>query len=407
MLMSAQVGAVVKCGREAGRQAGRQGGRQGGREAGRQGGRGGNGFRMPSRWQLGCQLGCQLGHLGTCSNSPPPSRPAQPAQGSVLRCDVQGRLVMKAFLSGMPDIKLGLNDKLEVGSIGLPHVARGWVLGCALCPTSSWAQENGKLEAGAAPSWSSGPRACPGPPPPRLPNSPSNGPPLTPRPPLPPRAGRHLPPLREPGALQRGKGGRPVAARRRLRLRRAAGGGRRPGWAAAAAARFVRRLSRRPARPPPCRPAALSRSCRAGGVLCAARRRVRADEVPLHGRVAAAWGGVGRRACVGAGGGGAGARGQPRVAAIPCPASGPLDPAPQRAARRPSHPRLCALVPCTPSHAVHPRPRPSRARRRHHAALQGGGAHQRARAHAAGRDRQGTRLCSPRPFCACLLRLPG
>lgn len=36
-------------------------------------------------------------------------------QGSVLRCDVQGRLVMKAFLSGMPDIKLGLNEKLEVG----------------------------------------------------------------------------------------------------------------------------------------------------------------------------------------------------------------------------------------------------------------------------------------------------
>lgn len=35
-------------------------------------------------------------------------------QGSVLRCDVQGRLVMKAFLSGMPDIKLGLNEKLEV-----------------------------------------------------------------------------------------------------------------------------------------------------------------------------------------------------------------------------------------------------------------------------------------------------
>lgn len=42
-------------------------------------------------------------------------------QGSVLRCEVQGKLVMKAFLSGMPDIKLGLNDKLEVGSGG------GWV----------------------------------------------------------------------------------------------------------------------------------------------------------------------------------------------------------------------------------------------------------------------------------------
>ncbi|KFM26035.1 AP-2 complex subunit mu [Auxenochlorella protothecoides] len=35
------------------------------------------------------------------------------AQGSVLRCDVQGRVVMKCFLSGMPDVKLGLNDKLE------------------------------------------------------------------------------------------------------------------------------------------------------------------------------------------------------------------------------------------------------------------------------------------------------
>lgn len=33
---------------------------------------------------------------------------------SVLRCDVNGRVVMKAFLSGMPDVKLGLNDKLEV-----------------------------------------------------------------------------------------------------------------------------------------------------------------------------------------------------------------------------------------------------------------------------------------------------
>ncbi|GAB4823488.1 hypothetical protein N2152v2_010534 [Parachlorella kessleri] len=35
------------------------------------------------------------------------------AQGSVLRCDVNGRVVMKAFLSGMPDVKLGLNEKIE------------------------------------------------------------------------------------------------------------------------------------------------------------------------------------------------------------------------------------------------------------------------------------------------------
>ncbi len=39
----------------------------------------------------------------------------------MLRCDVQGRLVMKAFLSGMPDIKLGLNEKLEVGRCVLCH----------------------------------------------------------------------------------------------------------------------------------------------------------------------------------------------------------------------------------------------------------------------------------------------
>ena len=36
------------------------------------------------------------------------------ANGSVLRCDVAGKIVMKVFLSGMPDVKLGLNDKLEV-----------------------------------------------------------------------------------------------------------------------------------------------------------------------------------------------------------------------------------------------------------------------------------------------------
>ncbi len=36
------------------------------------------------------------------------------SKGSVLRCDVNGKIVMKVFLSGMPDVKLGLNDKLEV-----------------------------------------------------------------------------------------------------------------------------------------------------------------------------------------------------------------------------------------------------------------------------------------------------
>ena len=32
--------------------------------------------------------------------------------GSVLRCDVSGKILMKCFLSGMPDLKLGLNDKI-------------------------------------------------------------------------------------------------------------------------------------------------------------------------------------------------------------------------------------------------------------------------------------------------------
>ncbi len=30
------------------------------------------------------------------------------SKGNVLRCDVNGKIVMKVFLSGMPDVKLGL-----------------------------------------------------------------------------------------------------------------------------------------------------------------------------------------------------------------------------------------------------------------------------------------------------------
>jgi AP-2 complex subunit mu-1 len=36
------------------------------------------------------------------------------SKGSVLRCDVNGKMIMKAYLSGMPEIKVGLNDRLEV-----------------------------------------------------------------------------------------------------------------------------------------------------------------------------------------------------------------------------------------------------------------------------------------------------
>lgn len=37
--------------------------------------------------------------------------------GQVLRSDVNGKIVMKVFLSGMPDVKLGLNEKLDVRKI--------------------------------------------------------------------------------------------------------------------------------------------------------------------------------------------------------------------------------------------------------------------------------------------------
>jgi AP-2 complex subunit mu-1 len=38
------------------------------------------------------------------------------SKGQILRSDVNGKIVMKVFLSGMPDVKLGLNEKLEVNS---------------------------------------------------------------------------------------------------------------------------------------------------------------------------------------------------------------------------------------------------------------------------------------------------
>lgn len=77
----------------------------------------------------GCaRIGCRASRCAAAreavGEAAPPNREPQPGspcmlslQGSVLRCDVQGRLVMKAFLSGMPDIKLGLNEKLEVRTV--------------------------------------------------------------------------------------------------------------------------------------------------------------------------------------------------------------------------------------------------------------------------------------------------
>jgi len=42
------------------------------------------------------------------------------SKGSVLRCDVNGKMIMKAFLSGMPEVKIGLNDRLDVRALNPP-----------------------------------------------------------------------------------------------------------------------------------------------------------------------------------------------------------------------------------------------------------------------------------------------
>ena len=40
------------------------------------------------------------------------------SNGTVLHCDILGSIVMKSFLSGMPELKLGLNDKLMFEATG-------------------------------------------------------------------------------------------------------------------------------------------------------------------------------------------------------------------------------------------------------------------------------------------------
>ena len=45
--------------------------------------------------------------------------------GQVLRSEIRGSLFMKSFLSGMPDLRLGLNDKLQLQAKGA--TAAGYV----------------------------------------------------------------------------------------------------------------------------------------------------------------------------------------------------------------------------------------------------------------------------------------
>ena len=47
------------------------------------------------------------------------------ANGTVLRSEILGSLKMKSFLSGMPELKLGLNDKVLMDSSGRADPTKG------------------------------------------------------------------------------------------------------------------------------------------------------------------------------------------------------------------------------------------------------------------------------------------
>ena len=47
------------------------------------------------------------------------------ANGNVLHCEINGAVKMKSFLSGMPELKLGLNDKVMFEATGRNQQARG------------------------------------------------------------------------------------------------------------------------------------------------------------------------------------------------------------------------------------------------------------------------------------------
>lgn len=72
------------------------------------GGEGGGGIRGLTLNPFQYMLPSNPSHHPSPCPAPPPTSP-----GSVLRCDVVGRILMKCHLSDMPELRLGLNDKLE------------------------------------------------------------------------------------------------------------------------------------------------------------------------------------------------------------------------------------------------------------------------------------------------------
>lgn len=54
-----------------------------------------------------------------------PSMSICPSSGQVLSAHVAGRVLMKSFLSGMPECKLGINDKLSIRDTSRIAVSSG------------------------------------------------------------------------------------------------------------------------------------------------------------------------------------------------------------------------------------------------------------------------------------------
>lgn len=48
----------------------------------------------------------------------PPRHPQVSANGNVLRSEIVGSIKMRVFLSGMPELRLGLNDKVLFDNTG-------------------------------------------------------------------------------------------------------------------------------------------------------------------------------------------------------------------------------------------------------------------------------------------------
>ena len=47
------------------------------------------------------------------------------AQGAVLRADVNSKIEMRAYLSGNPDLRIGLNDRYVLATLRLPKSTDG------------------------------------------------------------------------------------------------------------------------------------------------------------------------------------------------------------------------------------------------------------------------------------------